>query len=93
MYTKVSPTGQVTFFPKTELDIFTLGKLEERMKKEATFVRWEHTYDKAVIGRDKDAVARNLDPLGSSKYTLHSLTIPSEVLILCIKTHILREAV
>jgi hypothetical protein len=91
MRIKVSKTGQVSFFPESQLDIFTLGKLVARYKKGGTYVRWEHVYDKKVIGRAKDAVVRDLDPMGSKKYVMQSLTLPQEVLLNCIRTFILKE--
>lgn len=86
MRIKISKIGQVTFFPERELDVFTLGKLEARLSKKATYIRWEHSDDRGLA---QPKQARNLGLSGI--YTLHSLTIGRDVLIRCIKEHLLKE--
>ena len=89
MKIKVSPTGQVTFFPQSIVDIFTLGKLMGRLTKARAFVRWEYVAgENDPLGR-KDKQARVLDPNG--EYTLHSLTVGKDILVDCIKQHVLKE--
>ena len=82
MKIKVSRIGQVIFFPKSEQDVFALGRLAGRLGKAGSFPYWEQVQYKS----DRS------DPLGTYKSVLQSLTVPSKVLMDCIKTHILKEA-
>ena len=90
MKIRISKTGQITFFPKKERDIFLLGKMETRLGKGESYSRWEYITDgKHYIVSPVGKVARTFSP--DYNYKLCSVTIPSKILLQCIKTHILKE--
>ena len=90
MKIKITGTGQVTFFPKSEQDVFALGRLAGRLGKGGTFIRWEYEDSGDPLGvRGKQA--RDLSQPKRYTYVLQSLTLPKAALMQCIKTHILKE--